>query len=438
MVTPDVHESLTGDDHLNSENGNYPGPDNEIAIEDDIGEASGKDCVAKEQQFCESRKVKPDSADLQITTSPLHFNGQAAFNNPDETEEESQNHFSMSIMPFSGHPQAALKDENSSISQIGNEALACIAPSLGQSLEQSDGETTQQDSISDSEAVMSTEPAKPDTRRVTGVSPKAFLDQGTRHASLNESSKALGESTDSFPQLYSKSRSCESAEDSRSTRTELQGDDETTSQDWAVACAELNIPVKSSQQKISCTKYAIDVNSLAEAPGTRKIARALSPKARMLRLQKDASRKAEGLTAGSTEVEEPFTIRCTNPQAKVGQLRASSPASDRSSTISGCLRSIKSETSSATSNELSASSIRASDGIKGPARHYIKRGRKLQHHGTKQSTSPKEVDYEAEDKDKSDTKPADDNTRRFLCTKDPGEVAAWIERSNARSPPIPQ
>jgi hypothetical protein len=421
MVTPDAHESLTEDDHLTSENGKYPGPDNEIAIEDDIGEASGKDCVAKEQQVCESGKVKKDSADLPITTSPLHLNGQAACNNPGEIEDESQNHLSMSIMPFSGHPQAALKiNENSSISQFENEALVCIAPPVGHLLQQSDSETTQQDCVSDSEAVVSAEPAKSDTQRAIEVSPKALMDQGTRLASFNEGF-------------------CESVEDSKSTRTELQGDNKTMSQDWAVACTELNIPVKSSQQKISCTGYAIDVNTVAEAPGPRKIARALSPKAKMLRIQKDAAQKVEGLTAGSTEVEEPFTIRCTNPQAKVGQLRASSPpASDRSSTISGCPRSIKSEKSSATSNELSASSIRASDSIKGPARHSIKRGRKLQHHGAKQSTSPKEVDYEAEDKDKSDTKNADDNTRRFLCTKDPVEVAAWIEQSNSRSPPISQ
>ncbi len=182
-------------------------------------------------------------------------------------------------------------------------------------------------------------------------------------------------------------------------------------------------------------KAATEPQYVAKAPLARKIARAISPKAKMKRMQQNATQKGEGSTSNSTETKEPPIVMCTTPDSTVFQFPAPfPPASNRSSTSSGSGLSIKSEASSTTSNKLSTSSSRTADHVISPPRCSPEKDLTLQYRRARQSMSLDERDEETEKKADSETKLADDITRHHLYAKDPTDVAAWIEQPDSPLP----
>lgn len=178
---------------------------------------------------------------------------------------------------------------------------------------------------------------------------------------------------------------------------------------------------------------AVEPEYIFKPPLARKIARAISPQAKMLKAQQDAVQTDEVFSSDWTNVEGQITIECTTPGSTVIQVRSPSPpASDCSSTSSGSINWIISPPSSKTSNERSPSPTRAADCVTTPPQHSTKKGRKLQNRGAKQSTSSKGTDQETEIEDDSYTKLAEASTWPAPYALDPSEVAAWIKTTRSR------
>jgi hypothetical protein len=236
------------------------------------------------------------------------------------------------------------------------------------------------------------------------------------------------------------------SEGSAFTGTELQTSVEAAQQDLTTIDKNVTSPSCSSAQEhvalepapaseFVALEPAPALEFVAKAPLQSKIARAVPPKSKMLRMQQIPAWS----TSDPTITIQPPEILCTTPGSKVTQLRAPSPPdSDYSSSSSGTHRSIKSKASSTTSNESLASRVRGTHLVTNPPRRWIMKGRKIQPRGATASITPKGTDHELDNKVVSDIKPADDGMRRCPSTQAPDDVAAWIEQSDIRQPPLLQ
>lgn len=170
---------------------------------------------------------------------------------------------------------------------------------------------------------------------------------------------------------------------------------------------------------------------VSEAPHGRKIARAISPKAKMLRLQQVTLQKSGCSIAGLKKTEGKVSNECPTPGLMLAQAHTPT-TSDHGSTSSGWGLSIRFGTSSTTSGELSTSTIRSSSSTASSSLPPKRTVRLLQSRSAKGSPSPEAVDQGTDKTTDSDSTSAENNARRQLYSKEPSDVAAWIEQSGPR------
>ena len=165
------------------------------------------------------------------------------------------------------------------------------------------------------------------------------------------------------------------------------------------------------------TKAITEPEHVAEAPRPRKMARATSPRIKLLKMQQEIAQQVEVSIANSTETEEHITIQCTTPESTiVRDPPPSPPASECSTTSDDSINFITSPPSSTTSHKRSPSPPNVTDGVDGPSPYSVGEGLEAQNGAAEQSASPKDTDQQHEN----------------LYMKDPSEVAEWIERSTSR------
>ena len=186
------------------------------------------------------------------------------------------------------------------------------------------------------------------------------------------------------------------------------------------------------------TQDAIEADHVVGAPLPRKIARAISPRTKMLKLQEIAGQKAQAPATDSRKIGELSTIDCKNPEPTVVQLRASSPpASDCSSTSSASHCWITSEASSTTSKKPFMSFVKDTESGTGSSLSSTKNDGKLQQRGAWHAAPSVETDQESEQKVHSQNTLVANIDCSDVYTKDPEEVAAWIENSDSCDPQQP-
>jgi hypothetical protein len=180
-----------------------------------------------------------------------------------------------------------------------------------------------------------------------------------------------------------------------------------------------NIP----SQGDATNEAAAEPEYIAAAPRARRMARAISTKAKMLKaqqqaLQQQVEHKAESAISNSTTIEGPIQIRCTMPGSTVVEVRAPSPPlSECSSTSSDSINWITSPPSSVKSKEPCPSADVATNCTSTPPR---------------QPTPPTDTEEEAEHETKPATKPSVTSTHPAFHNISPSEIAAWIEQSKCR------
>ena len=169
-------------------------------------------------------------------------------------------------------------------------------------------------------------------------------------------------------------------------------------------------------------EVAVEPECVVLAPRTRKVARAISPRTKMLKLQQQAAQKDEVPIPDLTEVNEPIIIQCTTPESTVVPVRPPSPpASECSTTSDGSINFITSTPSSTTSNQRMSSPTEATDGGDGSPPCQVKGELMGQDGAAEQSDPTEDTDEQPEE----------------LYMKEPSEIAAWIERPGSPHPSPP-
>ena len=168
---------------------------------------------------------------------------------------------------------------------------------------------------------------------------------------------------------------------------------------------------------------AAELEGYAGPPRARKMARAISPKAKMLKSQQkfelqQIEDKADTRMPNSTELEAPIPIRCTTPGSTVIPVRAPSPAvSECSSTSSGSINWITSPPPSVKLKEQGPSADTIAMSFTNPP--------------PQQSKPPTDADEEAVHLAKPaitiNTELAAGSTDPAPYTLSPSEIATWIE-----------
>lgn len=181
----------------------------------------------------------------------------------------------------------------------------------------------------------------------------------------------------------------------------------------------LDAPTDSVSEEKHVMEAAVEPECVVSAPHTRKIARAISPRIKMLKLQQQAAHNDEVPITDLKEVEEPIIIQCTTPESTVIPVHPPSPPASECSTASDdSINFITSPSPSTTSNQRTSFPTEAADGVDGLPPGQL------------------EEDLMVEDDTAEQSKPAEDTDEQpeELYMKDPSEVAAWIERSDSSHP----
>jgi hypothetical protein len=167
---------------------------------------------------------------------------------------------------------------------------------------------------------------------------------------------------------------------------------------------------------------AVELEGCAGPPRARRMARAISPKAKMIKSQQkleqqQTEHKAETPIPNLTGLEGPIPIRCTTPESTLIPVRAASPS------LSGC-----SSTSSDSINWITSppSSVKAKE--QGPPADTMATKRTSPR--PRQSAPSTDADGETE----HEAKPAATISSTDLTpyTMGPSEIAAWIESQERR------
>ncbi|ERF70558.1 hypothetical protein EPUS_07979 [Endocarpon pusillum Z07020] len=178
----------------------------------------------------------------------------------------------------------------------------------------------------------------------------------------------------------------------------------------------LDAPTDSVSEEKPVIEAAVEPECVVSAPHTRKMARAISPRTKMLKLQQQAAHNDETPITVSKEVEEPIIIECTTPESTViPVLPPSPPASECSTASDDSITFITSPSLSTTSNQRTSFPTEATDGVDGL------------------SPCPVEEDFMVQDGAAEQSNPTEDTDEQpqELYMKDPSEVTAWIEGSDS-------
>lgn len=159
----------------------------------------------------------------------------------------------------------------------------------------------------------------------------------------------------------------------------------------------LDAPTDSVSEEKPVMEAAVEPKCVVSAPQARKMARAISPRIKMLKLQQQAAHNDEVPITDLTKVEKPIIIQCTTPGSTVIPVSPPSPPASVCSTAS----------------DDSINFI--TDGVDGLPPGQVEEDLMVQY-GTAEQSNP------VEDKDEQPEE---------LYMKDPSEVAAWIERSDS-------
>jgi hypothetical protein len=184
----------------------------------------------------------------------------------------------------------------------------------------------------------------------------------------------------------------------------------------------------SCQSDLTIEPAAAKLEGYAGPPRARKMARAVSLKAKLLKSQQKFEQqpiehKAETPMPHSTRLETPIPIRCTTPGSTVIPVRApSSPVSECSSTSSGSINWITSPPSSPQAKEQNSSPYTTAMDCTNPAPWQ----------STPSPNSDEEAEHEARPATTTTTELAVKRTGPAPYTMSPTDIAKWIETQERR------
>jgi hypothetical protein len=187
------------------------------------------------------------------------------------------------------------------------------------------------------------------------------------------------------------------------------------------------------------TKSAFEADLIPKAHVTRKMARAVSPRARLLELQQHAVEKDEICASGSINIERTVTIQSTSPASTVVQPPAapSPPTFDHGSISFDFGYSIKPEESTTIVDESSTTSVKLAECVTTPPHHSANESSRPQLGNAKHPAASFEQDKGNEKIADQDTNSSRDSSQIYH-TKTPENLAAWIEGCNPRQAPPPR
>ncbi|KAF7513070.1 hypothetical protein GJ744_011336 [Endocarpon pusillum] len=177
----------------------------------------------------------------------------------------------------------------------------------------------------------------------------------------------------------------------------------------------LDTPTDNVSEEKPAMEAAVGPGCVVSAPHTRKMAKAISPRTKMLKLQQQTANNDEIPITDSKEVEEPIIILCTTPESTVIPVRPPSPPASECSTASDdSINFITSPPLSTTSNQRTSFPTGATDGVDGLSPCPVEEDLMVQDDAAEQSNPTEDTDEQPQE----------------LYMKDPSEVAAWIEGSD--------